>query len=199
MATEIVILKVSDRFTPELCEKSISFLRPSPPGLQTMRWGRTVEDPNTVMWILNWDTVKAHEDFIKAPIYPTFVATINAFCVAPIYLYHTHVQPFPPVNLFDAGIIEIASIVKKPSVSHEDFAAVNKKHLDLLPTTSGYHCHFSGIMHEDSDVFILLIGWDGVESREAARENILKEHESAVLSASDTTKSSIRLLKLHSQ
>ncbi|KAF8521672.1 hypothetical protein JB92DRAFT_3111007 [Gautieria morchelliformis] len=170
MATEIVTLKVIDSFTPEHFAKPFSYFRPPPAGLQSYRWGRTIKDPNTIIWILTWDSVRAHEDFIESSVYAAFVATIMAFSAAPVSLFHAHLHPFPHTKVYEAGILEIAIVSKKTDVSHDVFEAANAKILSLAQKASGYHSHFHGIQHEDPNIYVTLVGWDSVEAAEALNQ-----------------------------
>lgn len=100
---------------------------------------------------------------MRTPIYSTFVGAVKAYCSAPIVLYHCHLQPFPPTKLFEAEVIELAAIAKKPDVSHDQFVAACGKTLDPARQAPGFHSVFHGIKHEDTDVYILLFGWDSME------------------------------------
>jgi hypothetical protein len=100
---------------------------------------------------------------MQSSSYPAFVATIVAFCTAPISLFHAHLQPFPPTKVFEAGIVEIATVTKKTEVSHDAVEVANAKTLAVAEKASGYHSHFHGIQHEDSNVYVTLVGWDSME------------------------------------
>ena len=181
MATEIVTLKVNDRFTPDLFQKSIDYLRPAPPGFRSQGWGRTLDDPNTVIWILStifviviwtfpvdnvldWDSVKAHENFMEAPVYPAFVATIKAFSSAPISILHTYLQPVPSSETVQTGAIEITIATREPGISSELLEMANRKHIALLQNLPGYRSHFQGVTVEDDNVNVSVVSWESTEA-----------------------------------
>lgn len=111
----------------------------------------------------DWDSIKAHENFMKLSTYTSFIAKINTVCTAPITIFHTHLQPFPPSEIFQADVVELAVLAKKPDVRPDQFEKASDAFFERVQKAPGYRCHFRGIKYEDHNIHINLIGWDSME------------------------------------
>ena len=115
----------------------------------------------------DWDSVEAHVDFMNSPSFPTFFDKFQAACTSPITWFHTHIKPFPPSELFQADVIELAVLAKKPTVPQDQFEQASSAFFKRIQNAPGYRCHFQGIKHEDGtgNVQVNFVGWDSMEVR----------------------------------
>jgi hypothetical protein len=111
----------------------------------------------------DWESVQAHVDFTKVPAFSAVATALKELCAAPANVFHTHIQPFPPTELYQAVVVELAVLAKKPDVSLDQFNKISEVFFERVQKQPGYRCHFRGIKHEDNNVHIHFVGWDSVE------------------------------------
>ncbi|KAF8521756.1 hypothetical protein BU17DRAFT_87656 [Hysterangium stoloniferum] len=172
MATEIAFLKVKDSYTPDEVKMSLQYFKPRPPGFQAMRWGPTIEDPQTIVWLLNWDSVEAHEEYTTSPLYPAFIDTVKVYCIGFSY-FHTYLKPYPITLVFEAAVIKISQLAAQTGTA-EDGSPLSvevTKLVHAITKAPGYHSYFRGLKYEDKSICILLEGWDSIEAHDAAKES----------------------------
>ncbi|TVY13196.1 hypothetical protein LARI1_G007516, partial [Lachnellula arida] len=78
------------------------------PGYQRSYWGHQLENPNIVLWLVDWDSLSAHQTFTSSPSYPGTIARLLPL-TEHLHLHHFSPSVFPPRILGSAPVIEFAT------------------------------------------------------------------------------------------
>ncbi|TVY37514.1 hypothetical protein LSUB1_G003464 [Lachnellula subtilissima] len=77
-------------------------------GYQRSYWGRQLENPNIVVWLIDWDSLAAHQTFMASPSYQPFAARLVSL-TENVHLHHFTPSVFPPSIIASAPVIEFAT------------------------------------------------------------------------------------------
>jgi hypothetical protein len=99
---------------------------------------------------LDWDSVEAHQNFIKSEKFPSFLSSVQKYITGNPVIYHVLSHPFPPDKLFDFPFVQI----------------VTAKNINFAPTLlDTAQSIFMGTKYEELDVQVILLGWESTEVR----------------------------------
>jgi heme-degrading monooxygenase HmoA len=65
-------------FTAAMEERGLPTLR-SVPGLNSVQFGRGIENPSKFMLLVEWESMDAHTAFTKSPSYPPFLKIFGPY------------------------------------------------------------------------------------------------------------------------
>jgi len=77
-------------------------------GYQRSYWGRQLENPNIVVWLIDWDSLAAHQTFMASQSYQPFAARLLPL-TENVHLHHFTPSVFPPGIIASAPVIEFAT------------------------------------------------------------------------------------------
>ncbi|TVY28969.1 hypothetical protein LHYA1_G001638 [Lachnellula hyalina] len=77
-------------------------------GYQRSYWGRQLENPNIVVWLIDWESLAAHQTFMASPSYQPFAARLLPL-TENVHLHHFTPSVFPPGIIASAPVIEFAT------------------------------------------------------------------------------------------
>ncbi|KAI9926738.1 hypothetical protein ASPWEDRAFT_120319 [Aspergillus wentii DTO 134E9] len=189
--SEFIFFKVKPSVKPEDpdSEEGAEFLRlmqtvKHQSGYQSSSWGRTVEDENTIAWVVDWSDARGASHANK--LFPGFIQ--NGTEVLTLYVTLT-----PPNSETDAlstnPVTEICALSFPSSMTPDDLLKLNADLINFrtalmerLPPSSrpkswatGYMNRPGTLEHKGSPsghatVHVLAVGWESVEAHRAARE-----------------------------
>jgi len=195
--TEVVLVPLKPDMDQSTVESKIQALAKATladPGCQRFRAGRELEDASHQRMFIDWDSLAAHETFMKSESYGPMIQEAMAATAAPPVIYHVALSPWPPAVLTNeegkgtSAVAELASFYFS-GVTDDAMEAVRKetqRFLDLVPGAAGFsgetsfgwsveEVEFEGAMCR---VLLLAIGW---ESREAHMKFRDTEHFARII------------------
>ncbi|KAL1301659.1 hypothetical protein AAFC00_005879 [Neodothiora populina] len=152
-------------------------------GFQTLFYGREVESPDVAQLIVNWESLEAHQKFMKVPAYQPMVEKLTALMDGGLSMTHfdfpsSAAQAIP----LSAPVTEMAtfyvnfedkasyqSIIEKFSSSISEFKPVG-----FLGVASGWS--LEDVEHEglgagkQGKAILLILGWQSVDAHKAYNE-----------------------------
>ncbi|KAF8850345.1 hypothetical protein BDZ45DRAFT_633090 [Acephala macrosclerotiorum] len=146
-------------------------------GYQRLYYGRTVENPNLLIMMIDWDSVDAHNKFMSLPEYTPFAQRLGLI-IEGIHLHHFLPTPSPPSVLGTAPVIEFATFYD----AAPDFKASLEKFIKVMDNPEGTAGHAYGEIieevskHADGEegkkgkAVVLTIGWESVDTHMKFRE-----------------------------
>jgi len=148
-------------------------------GFQRCFWGRKIEDPKILIWIIEWDSIEDHAAFINDPIYKEFFTTMAPILdmSTPPVLYHVHSTTGPPAATpLSAPTTELAAFYLPASISAAEKKAFEENFAKLggicsSTTDEPASSVSSGWAVEEFDEpegkaikYGLLLGWESMEA-----------------------------------
>ncbi|KAH6675474.1 hypothetical protein B0J14DRAFT_586569 [Halenospora varia] len=146
------------------------------PGYQRAHYGRQLENSTQVILLIDWDTLKSHQDFIDNPIYGPFTDKL-APLMEGITMHHIVSNPFPPTLAGKAPVIECCTVFDVKSTFLEDNLAKFTNALDTS-NVQGYLGNVTGEIVEElewkgkkGNAVKLLIGWTSKDEHMKFRDS----------------------------
>jgi len=149
-------------------------------GIQRQHYGRTIENPNLLIWMIDWDSVDSHHKFETTPDYAPFLQRLKPILDG-VHLHHFLPTPSPASVLTDAPVIEFATFYKV----QPDFKSSLEKFTKALGTpeglvgfaygetieeTSKHSDQVEGKEDSKGKAVVLLGGWESVQAHMNFRE-----------------------------
>jgi len=155
-------------------------------GVQRFYWGRQVESPDTVLLLVDWDSLESHQKFINSPEYGPFVGSLGTLLASPPSLHHAHFNPHPPAQAVSgthAPVTELVTFFLPADVSDADKASFETARNNLVKLVEKREGGRGGIASgwvvekidnpttgAKSTAFTAAIGWESVEAHTKFRE-----------------------------
>ncbi|OQU95927.1 hypothetical protein CLAIMM_02082 [Cladophialophora immunda] len=182
--TSIAILHLKEGERPEdsnttagvLLQRRLSDILTAP-GVQSCRWGRSIEHPDIMYLIVDWETLQNHIDFSNKP--RDDATEISVLCYQPPRVHHAIFDPSPPRRSLSephSPVTEIVTIcfpLHLCKQSQEKVSADTKEFRSILEGPNGCNGSAGGWILEEinpsgkeekSKAFTMMFGWDSVEA-----------------------------------
>ncbi|KAL9610992.1 MAG: hypothetical protein Q9167_004337 [Letrouitia subvulpina] len=152
-------------------------------GYQRSYYGRHVESPNLLHFLVDWDSIDAHTKFTTQTYYETMVKNITSILDSPVNITHTKFSPHPPSPAANSSVTEVVALYFPSTISDSEKSSfeesIQKFKKICEDHANGYKGFASGwvveeLEHEEMEgkakVYQCLLGWESVEAHLAFRE-----------------------------
>ncbi|KAK6357386.1 hypothetical protein TWF718_001699 [Orbilia javanica] len=180
-------------------QKSLSLVR-SQPGCLALYWGIGTQDPQKLIWFIEWDSLSSHQLFQSQPEYPDFTSNILSALTSPtitdpppvFFLHYNFTHPLSSLIKQQTATknpyLEYFSLSASPSLSCDTISTtISNVQADLNTYDGGVPSTFNFAIDEGQEHNILcLVCWreqsqhETFIQTEVFRENALKLNELAV-------------------
>ncbi|KAM0716103.1 hypothetical protein Q7P37_008617 [Cladosporium fusiforme] len=149
------------------------------PGLQKVRFGTHVEDPDMLQMIVDWDGVENHEAFMASTDYGPFIARLQPVMGGAPAISHIDFQPSASIlnNAFSAPVTEIATFYFDAEPNSDWLSNAAKAAEWLRKDAKGFLDVAYGITHEvveykgvKGKAAVIAVGWESKEAHMDFRE-----------------------------
>ncbi|KAF1938611.1 hypothetical protein EJ02DRAFT_19105 [Clathrospora elynae] len=158
------------------------------PGFKAFFWGKQIENPDIVQIVVDWESIDAHQTFIKSPSYRPFFDNLNQKILAgPPTLFHVK---FPVLESgadspFTMPVTECVSAFFSPEHSEPEYSeqfTAFRTHGIKIPDVEARGMiggwSVEGHTYEDAEkgsevdgkMFAAFIGWPSVDSHLSFRK-----------------------------
>ncbi|KAI5820815.1 hypothetical protein BZA77DRAFT_299923 [Pyronema omphalodes] len=152
---ELATLKLKEGITREEANKRSQEIIQSTllnlNGVLDIRSGFKVEDPSVMHWLIEWDSIEAHESFQSMTIFESFMSSLTYFS-EPSYIHAS-------VQVPSTSCVEWVAVHLKPETEKNEWV----KGLDALKEALGERQISAGWVSENERAFVVLIGWESKE------------------------------------
>ncbi|KAL6714538.1 hypothetical protein ACLMJK_007963 [Lecanora helva] len=154
------------------------------PGFQRAYYGRQIENSSVLQLLVDWDSVEAHQNFIKSPIYGPFGKNVMSILDGSLTMLHAHFDPHPPsaaASSTNSGVTEIlTAYLTSQDTQFEENA---KKLIGILKEQAeGFMAASSGWVVEDVEdesfgagkkgkAYVAVIGWESLKAHKKLRDS----------------------------
>ncbi|KAK6067995.1 protein phosphatase 2C [Seiridium cupressi] len=186
--TEIASLHLKSGVSPATAAQKIESLVIQQPGSLRVRHSTKHEDPEQVVFFIDWEDLSAHEAFMRSDAYGSFLEDVGQLIKTTPAIYHVPLVPFPPTVLNNdggRGKTAVAEVMHAyfptdiDMVQQQEVLAQVQQFLDettsLKPkgysgeTAHGFVLEDLEFKEEKCRALLFIMGWDSVDSHMAYR------------------------------
>ncbi|KAF7506258.1 hypothetical protein GJ744_012066 [Endocarpon pusillum] len=107
-------------------------------GFQRQYWGRQLENPNHLVFSIDWDSISSHRSWMSSPSYRQFASDISPLLdLSSSNIIHLDFQPHPPDTPRSAPVTEFAFFALPASASASQKSALEAAVTDLADLCVG--------------------------------------------------------------
>lgn len=150
-------------------------------GYQRLYWGRRIEDPHLITFLVDWDSVEAHKNFQNSRVYAPFEAHLSKILDGPGALHHANLSPHPPAAATSSSRSPVTECLTLYHPTNPSVSAFEEKWQNFHSTAEkyaeGYRSSSAGWIAEELEYkgekaagFAIFIGWDSVDAHINYRE-----------------------------
>ncbi|KAI9701936.1 MAG: hypothetical protein M1836_001280 [Candelina mexicana] len=148
-------------------------------GVQRAYWGRQVESPDTLELVVDWDSIDAHDNFSKKPIFGPFIKHLGTILGGSTILTHVNFNPHPPTRAISnnyAHVTEMCRFLFSANFSDSQrsdfessfasFIKAAEKAVAFRGMSSGWvveEVEHTSLKGEKGKAFAAAIGWQSIE------------------------------------
>ncbi|KAL1800735.1 hypothetical protein ACET3X_001077 [Alternaria dauci] len=156
------------------------------PGCKALYWGRQLENPDTVQMVVDWESIDAHEAFVKSPEYQPFISKIGEELITEepkIFHVKFTADRSTSDNPFTMPVTECLNGYFPPDYNQDEYTSQFSKFRAEAATVpqsgaSGIAGAWSVEPHQheslgegvDGKLFAMFIGWPSKEAHMEFRE-----------------------------
>ncbi|GJJ16109.1 hypothetical protein Clacol_010388 [Clathrus columnatus] len=165
MATEVLFLDLIREPTAEELETCFDDVIPLPRGFRNAVFGKSINNPQTVVGFLTWNKVESQYNFRNSKLFPKFVTRLARFGICPFHTFYVYFeQGLPHTVLRSPVILELIMVKQRQDIlpnqvnhAFNEYARIASEH--------GLRSYYYGHKYQDPTFFVMLLDW---ESREGS-------------------------------